>query len=146
MQLKEVIAEGVRNRRITGFFFKSDFPSGWWRVMLSGGVELPQPLPQPSGCRADTQIACPGSNHRICNVQKCDGTEDCPKMSGEDRSWDEVDGCTPDTTTPATTMLTTTTMLMTTTMETSTTMGKEILLGHLCISEPYDGCLSLPSG
>ena len=118
MQLKEVIAEGVRNRRITGFFFKSDFPDGWWREMLNGGVELPHPLPQPSGCRADTQIACPGSNHRICNVQRCDGTEDCPKMSGEERSWDEVDGCAPDTTIP--TLTTTTEPTTTTTLETTT--------------------------
>ena len=102
--------------------------------MLSGGVDLPHPLPQPSGCRADTQIACPGSNHRICNVQKCDGTEDCPKMTGEDRSWDEVVGCAPDTTTPRTTILTTNTAIMTTTTlieTTTTTIGKTTINSSL---------------
>jgi hypothetical protein len=28
------------------------------------GLEMPGPLPQPPGCRADTQIACPGSGRR----------------------------------------------------------------------------------
>ena len=55
-----------------------------FKVLPGGLVELPQPLPQPSGCRADTQIVCPGSGHRICQVQKCDGTEDCPKVETRD--------------------------------------------------------------
>ena len=77
-------------------------------------MKVPHPLPQPSGCRADTQIACPGSNHRICNVQRCDGEEDCPRLPGQQISWDETEGCVT-TTTPSPT--TTTTTIMTTTGE-----------------------------
>ena len=86
----------MRRRRLPGFFFKSEFPPGWWRPVLycaifntiqswaeqmgAGTVELPAVPPHlTTGCRADTQIACPGTGHRICNVQRCDGTEDCPR-------------------------------------------------------------------
>ena len=43
------------------------------------------------GCRADTQIACPDLKHRICEVQRCDGVEDCPRNSSEVIAWDEKD-------------------------------------------------------
>eukprot|EP00094_Tigriopus_californicus_P007836 TCALIF_07546-PA protein Name:"Similar to Hspg2 Basement membrane-specific heparan sulfate proteoglycan core protein (Mus musculus)" AED:0.27 eAED:0.27 QI:67/0.56/0.38/1/0.8/0.76/26/0/2378 len=53
---------------------------------------IPSPLPQPVGCRADTQIVCPGSNTRICEFQACDGVENCPKNPLSDaKSWDEED-------------------------------------------------------
>ena len=52
---------------------------------------LPSPLPQPVGCRADTQIVCPGTNHRICEVQQCDGVENCPKSPEQaGPAWDEA--------------------------------------------------------
>ena len=53
---------------------------------------VPIPSDQPSGCRADTQIVCPGSNTRICEVQRCDGVENCPKKPDQEKSWDEA-GC-----------------------------------------------------
>ncbi len=54
---------------------------------------LPQPSPQPVGCRADTQIACPDLQTRICEVQRCDGVQDCPKEEDqrEELSWDEAE-------------------------------------------------------
>ena len=76
--------------------------------------KIPPPLPQPSGCRADTQIACPGSDHRICNVQRCDGEEDCPRLPGQEISWDESEGCVT-TTTPSSILSTTTSIVTTTT-------------------------------
>ena len=76
--------------------------------------KIPHPLPQPSGCRADTQIACPGSDHRICNVQRCDGEEDCPRLPGQEISWDESEGCVT-TTTPSSVLSTTTSIITTTT-------------------------------
>ena len=62
-ELKEVIAGAVRAQRVGKFKFKSRFPEGWWRVIIDG-VDVAHPLPQPPGCRADTEIACPGSSHR----------------------------------------------------------------------------------
>ena len=69
-----------------------------------GGVPIPSALPQPPGCRADTQIACPHSSTRICEVQRCDGEENCPKRPGETVAWDErgcidydIDGTTTET-------------------------------------------------
>ena len=48
-------------------------------VQMGAGALPALPPPLSTGCRADTQIACPGTAHRICNVQRCDGTEDCPR-------------------------------------------------------------------
>jgi hypothetical protein len=56
---------------------------------------VPVPSPQPVGCRADTQIVCPDGKTRICEVQRCDGVENCPKFSVEsleEKAWDEK-GC-----------------------------------------------------
>ena len=56
---------------------------------------VPKPSPQPVGCRADTQIVCPDGNTRICEVQRCDGVENCPKDPESNvKSWDEED-CLP---------------------------------------------------
>ena len=93
-QLVEVLTEAIERGRINGFRFKADFSPGWWRV-VQGGVEVPHTLPQPSGCRADTQIVCPDTNHRICMVQRCDGEADCPLVGGQVVAWDESEeaGC-----------------------------------------------------
>ena len=55
---------------------------------------VPKPSPQPVGCRADTQIVCPDGKTRICEVQRCDGVENCPKNPSDTKSWDEA-GCIP---------------------------------------------------
>ena len=91
-ELREVVAGAVRAQRVGQFKFKNSFADGWWRVIIGGQVDVAHPLPQPPGCRADTEIACPGSNHRICNVQRCDGEEDCPRLPGQTKSWDETEG------------------------------------------------------
>ena len=80
---------------------------------------IPVPSPQPAGCRADTQIVCPDLKTRICEVERCDGVENCPKNPGEEKAWDE-EGCIPfnnvtfeppKSTTVSTTSSTTTTTL-----------------------------------
>ena len=91
-ELREVVAGAVSNQRVENFRFRGSFEEGWWRVILPGQVEVAHPLPQPPGCRADTEIVCPGSAHRICNVQRCDGEEDCPRLAGQTKSWDETEG------------------------------------------------------
>ena len=53
---------------------------------------VPIPSEQPTGCRADTQIVCPDLKTRICEVERCDGVENCPKNPNEEKSWDEL-GC-----------------------------------------------------
>ena len=53
---------------------------------------VPIPSEQPTGCRADTQIVCPDLKTRICEVERCDGVENCPKNPNEAKSWDEL-GC-----------------------------------------------------
>ena len=91
-ELREVVAGAVSNQRVENFRFRDSFEEGWWRVILAGQVDVAHPLPQPPGCRADTEIVCPGSTHRICNVQRCDGEEDCPRLPGQEKSWDETEG------------------------------------------------------
>ena len=91
-ELREVVAGAVRSQRVENFRFRDSFEDGWWKVILPGQVEVAHPLPQPPGCRADTEIVCPGSSHRICNVQRCDGEEDCPRLPGQTKSWDETEG------------------------------------------------------
>ena len=91
-ELREVVAGAVSNQRVENFRFRDSFEEDWWRVILPGQVEVAHPLPQPPGCRADTEIVCPGSTTRICVVQKCDGQEDCPRLPGQTKSWDETEG------------------------------------------------------
>ena len=50
---------------------------------------IPSPLPQPAGCRADTQIVCPDLKTRICEVERCDGVDNCPLEPGAAKAWDE---------------------------------------------------------
>ena len=47
-QLKEVLRSAIERDRVQNYVFKSDFPPGWWKV-VAGNVEVPHPLPQPSG-------------------------------------------------------------------------------------------------
>ena len=41
------------------------------------------------GCRADLQIMCPDGETSICEIEQCDGIQNCPKNPDEVTSWDE---------------------------------------------------------
>ena len=114
---------------------------------------VPQPSPQPFGCRADTQIMCPDKVTRFCETDRCNGIEDCPKESDEEKSFDELDCSnysnitfTSTTTTQrppyspeptsTTTTTTTTTMITTTTTTTTTTLRPDYTDGNYCEYHP----------
>ena len=69
-ELKEVVARAVSNQRVGKFRFKPSFPKDWWRVIRSSLDSSPVSPSTPScpsqavGCRADTDIICPGSQCR----------------------------------------------------------------------------------
>ena len=61
-ELREVVAEAVNKQRVGKFRFKPSFPKDWWRVISS--------CPSTAvGCRADTDIICPGSQCRRADTR-----------------------------------------------------------------------------